>query len=108
MRGNADDEDTPETPLLGDNDTIVTVINSDTESPTNRGTRRSKSTTDRIRNRNPSLLGARRTPSNLFRNSNATDAQNEVSRRSLSTPPASPPKITGACHPELELIVLTT
>lgn len=83
MRGNTDDEDSPETPLLGDNDAVVTIINSDNESPINRSARRSKSTTDRIRNRNPSLLGARRTPSNLFKSSNDTDTQNEVGKRSL-------------------------
>lgn len=117
MRGNTDDEDSPATPLLGDDDAVVTIINSDNESPTSRSARRTKSTTDRIRNRNASLLGARRTPSNLFKNSNDTDTQNEVSRRSLSTSSASaagphwssstPPKL-GACYPQLELIVLTT
>ena len=117
MRGNTDDDDSPETPLLGDNDAVVTIVNSDNESPTTRSARRSKSTSDRIRNRNPSLLGARRTPSNLFKNSNDPDTQNEVSRRSVSTSPASttdphwsnstPPKVD-ACYPQLELIVLTT
>ena len=116
MRRSTEDEDSPETPLLGDNDAVVTIINSDNESPTNRSARRSKSTTDRIRNRNSSLLGARRTPSNLFKNSNDPDTQNEVSRRSLSTLSAfttgprwsnSPPKV-GACYPQLELMVLST
>ncbi|KAL3161806.1 hypothetical protein ABBQ38_008898 [Trebouxia sp. C0009 RCD-2024] len=89
MRGGTDDDDSPETPLLGDNDSVVTILNSDNESPNNRSARRSKSTTDRFRTRNPSALGARRTPSNLFKNSSDNDPQNEVSRRSLSSPTTS-------------------
>ena len=83
MRGGTDDDDSPETPLLGDNDSVVTIINSDNDSPTTntRSARRSKSTSDRFRTRNPSVLGARRTPSNLFKNSSDNDPQNEVSRR---------------------------
>lgn len=107
MRGNTDDEDSPETPLLGDNDAVVTIINSDNESPTTRSARRTKSTSDRIRNRNPSLLGARRTPSNLFKNSNDTDTQNEVGRRSLQYNTYGvqqhPLKKQHACYLQLEL-----
>lgn len=122
MRGNSDkDDDSPETPLLGDNDSVITILNSDNESltPNTRSARRSKSTSDRLRSRNPSVLGARRTPSSLFKNSSDNDPQNEVSRRSLSSPTASSQrphwwsnisthKRPSARCPQLELIVLTS
>lgn len=89
MRRKTDDtDDNPETPLLAEDDNVVTIFNSDNESPNNRSARRSKSTTDRIRNRNPSLLGARRTPSNLFKRSSDSDSQMEVGWRFLRTAPA--------------------
>ena len=80
MRGSSDEGDDSETPLLEQDDKVVTIASrSDSESPEARSPRRTQSSADRFRSRASGLLGARRTPSNLFKNSNDTDQQNEVS-----------------------------
>lgn len=80
MRNSKDEEDGAETPLLENDDNVVTIFNhSDSDSPSTRSARRSRSTTDRIRGRNSALLGAKRTPSNLFKSSSTLDPQNESS-----------------------------
>ncbi len=121
MRSKKEDDDGAETPLLEDSDNVVTIFNnSESDSPDTRSARRTRSTTDRIRGRNPSLLGARRTPSNLFKNSNDLDSHNEVRSHAVIAPAAfrTPrwwsPKSHAATqqswghYPQLELIVLST
>lgn len=80
MRVNKEDDDGAETPLLEDGDNVVTIFNnSDSDTPNSRSSRRSRSTTERIRSRNSMLVGARRTPSNLFKSSHDADSHNQSS-----------------------------
>ncbi|DBA79794.1 hypothetical protein WJX77_004901 [Trebouxia sp. C0004] len=81
MRIKKEDDDGAETPLLEDGDNVVTIFNnSDSDTPDSRGARRTRSTTERIRGRNSVLVGARRTPSNLFKSSSHdADSHNESS-----------------------------
>ena len=80
MRGSSDEGDNAETPLLENDDKVVTIAShSDSDSPDTRSPRRTQSTVERVRSRASGLLGARRTPSNLFKNSSDIDQQNEVS-----------------------------
>lgn len=119
MRNNKEDDDGAGTPLLEDNDNVVTIFNnSDSDSPDARTSRRTRSTTERIRSRNSMLVGARRTPSNLYKSSNDTDTQNEVSLAFHPSSPASPGSLRRWSravqhsprdhYPHLELIVIST
>ena len=119
MRINKEDDDGAETPLLEDGDNVVTIFNnSDSDTPGSRSARRSRSTTERIRSRNSALVGARRTPSNLFKSSHDADSHNEVS---ISNHPSSDPLLRSPRwwphtaeprlrdhQPQLELVVFST
>lgn len=119
MRINKEDDDGAETPLLEDGDNVVTIFNnSDSDTPDSRSARRTRSTTERIRSRNSVLVGARRTPSSLFKSSHDAGPQNEVSKAHQPSLPAflrTPRQWSHTSehrsrdhYPQLELVVFST